>query len=104
MHDDDVLRGKLDAIVGARNGWVIPFSDFAEKDSSQSFGSEVQFLGDSWDVVGGNHRTQDSGKMKNSGTVLVLIGLELIIIHWSVRSTKIYCSVRYLLNARTGAH
>src|SRR5260370_33703308 len=53
---------------------------------------------------GGNRilPAEHGGKVKNSGAVLIGVGFELLIVHWAVRGTEIYCSIRYLFNARSG--
>src|SRR3982075_767885 len=102
MHDDNVLRGKLDAFVDVGNGRVIPLGDFAKENSGEGLGSEVQLCGDSGDVVGRNNRAQHGGKVKNSGAVLVLVSLELLVVHGAVGGAEIHGAFCDLFDAAAG--
>src|SRR5208282_248438 len=97
-HDDRLVR-KIDAGIGLRNGRVVPLLNLSEKNTCQSFGSELDFSADPRDVVGGHDRTQHSGDMQDLG-----LGLrQLFVGHGAIAGSEIDGAVQNLANAAAAA-
>src|SRR5262249_37188336 len=90
VNDDDVIGRKIDAFVSARNGWVIPFGDAAEKNTGQRVRRKIQRFIDAGNIVGRNGCSENSGKVKDARAVFRTVGFELIVVHGSIRSAEIH--------------
>src|SRR5258708_14364079 len=66
MHDDDVVCGKLYALIGAGDDRVIPFSYLAEENAGQGVRGEIQSRVDTGNVVAGNRRAVDRERDRKS--------------------------------------
>jgi hypothetical protein len=104
VDDDDLIRRKLDAFVGASDHRVIPLSDLAEVYSRQRVRSEIQGGVDAGDVVRRNYATQHGGKVQDAGAVLVLVGLELVVVHGAIGGAEIDGAFGDLLDAASRAN
>ncbi len=103
MHDDNVLRGKFDALVGVGDSGVVPFGDFAEKYSRQRLRSEIQRGIDAGNVVRRNHGSHYGGKVQDAESVLILESLELIVVQEGIGCAEIHSAFGHLLDAAARA-
>src|SRR5712664_373211 len=104
MHDDDVVCGKIYALVDAGDGRVLPLGYFAEENAGKGARGKIQSRVDTGNVVGGNGGAEHRGKVQDAESVFILESLELIVVHGAIGTTEIHGAFGDLLNAAAGAN
>jgi hypothetical protein len=99
MNQDDRLVREFDIRVVLGQSWIVPGRDFAKKNPSQRFWSELQFRGHPGDVVRRDISTEYGGDMQNLG----LGFLELLVGHRAVAGAEVHRAGQHLANATAAA-
>ena len=93
------LVGQVDARICLGDRRIVPGGDLAQKDSCQRLRRELQFSGNSGNVVGRNHRAQHGRNVQDLG-----LGLrELLVGHGTVAGAEIHGLRQHLTNAATAS-
>ena len=72
VNHNDIVARKVHALVRASDCRIIPFGDFAEKNSRERFLRKIQLRGDAGNVVRGDVRSEHGREVQDRKTVLVL--------------------------------
>ena len=99
MHDDDVLRGQLNAGIDAGKTRIAPIRDLAEEDVRKDVGREPQRLRDLGQGVGGHDSTEDGRDMQH----VPFDGRDRRVGHRRVRRAEIHRAVGELPDAAARA-